>query len=96
MILGIGLDLCEIARMEKLLQDDRFLHRYFTPDEIEYVRSRGVGAARSLAGLFAAQITNVKPYTKILKKCIIPIIILLVYAGFVLVKSKLFAWSVFG
>ncbi|MBO4838249.1 MAG: TRAP transporter large permease subunit [Lachnospiraceae bacterium] len=50
----------------------------------------------ALAGLFAAQITNVKPYTKILKKCIIPIIILLVYAGFVLVKSKLFAWSVFG
>lgn len=52
---GLGLDLCEIARMEKLLQDDRFLHRYFTPDEIEYVRSRGVGAARSLAGLFAAR-----------------------------------------
>ena len=35
-------------------------------------------------------------YTKILKKCIIPIIILLVWAGFILAKSKMFAWSVFG
>jgi TRAP-type C4-dicarboxylate transport system permease large subunit len=50
----------------------------------------------ALAGLFAAQVTGVKQYTKILKKCIIPILILLVYAGFVLVKSKTFAWSVFG
>lgn len=52
---GIGLDLCEIARMEKVLNDNRFLCRYFTPAEIEYVRSRGAGAARSLAGLFAAR-----------------------------------------
>ncbi|MBQ5953096.1 MAG: TRAP transporter large permease subunit [Lachnospiraceae bacterium] len=50
----------------------------------------------ALAGLFAAQVTGVKQYTKILKKCIIPIIILLVWAGFILVKSKMFAWSVFG
>ena len=52
---GIGLDVCEIARMEKVLQDDRFLTRYFTSAEIDYIRSRGTGAARSLAGLFAAR-----------------------------------------
>ena len=52
---GLGLDLCEIARMEKQLQDDRFLARFFTPGEIRYVRSRGVGAAATLAGLFAAR-----------------------------------------
>ena len=52
---GLGLDICEIARMEKLLQDDRFLNRFFTPDEISYVRTRGAGAARTLAGLFAAR-----------------------------------------
>ena len=50
----------------------------------------------ALAGLFAAQVTGVKQYTKILKKCIIPILILLVWAGVVLVFSKNFAWSVFG
>ncbi len=52
---GLGLDVCEIARMEKLLEDDRFLARFFTPAEAEYIRSRGVGAARSMAGLFAAR-----------------------------------------
>lgn len=52
---GIGLDLCGIARMERLLSDGRFLARYFTPREAEYVRARGAGAAASLAGLFAAR-----------------------------------------
>ena len=52
---GLGLDLCEIARMEKQLRDDRFLARFFTPGEIEYVRSRGAGAVATLAGLFAAR-----------------------------------------
>ena len=52
---GIGLDLCEISRMEKLLEDGRFLRRYFTPGEEEYIRSRGAGAARSMAGMFAAR-----------------------------------------
>ena len=52
---GLGLDLCEIARMEKLLQDGRFLSRFFTDKEKEYVLSRGKGAASTLAGLFAAR-----------------------------------------
>ena len=45
----------------------------------------------ALAGLFAAQITGVRPYTKILKRCMAPILILLVYACFFLAKSKLIA-----
>ena len=45
----------------------------------------------ALAGLFAAQVTGVKQYTKILKRCIVPIIILLVYASFFLANSKLIA-----
>jgi len=52
---GLGLDLCEIARMEKLLENGRFLQRYFTQAEADYVQSRGAGAACSLAGLFAAR-----------------------------------------
>ncbi len=52
---GLGLDLCEISRMGKLLDDGRFLARYFTEAEAAYVRSRGAGAAASLAGLFAAK-----------------------------------------
>ena len=45
----------------------------------------------ALAGLFAAQVTGVKKYTLILKKCIIPIVILLAWAAFFLAKSKLIA-----
>lgn len=45
----------------------------------------------ALAGLFAAQITEVKPYTKVLKKCLIPIIILLVYACIFLANSNVIA-----
>ncbi len=55
MIRGLGLDLCGIARMEKLLEDSRFLERYFTPAEIAYIRERGKGGAQSMAGIFAAK-----------------------------------------
>ena len=55
MIIGIGLDVCEIARMEKSLQDGRFLKRFFTPDEMLYIHSRGTGASQTAAGLFAAR-----------------------------------------
>ena len=55
MIRGTGLDLCEIARMEKLLSDERFLDRYFTPEEIRYIRGKGKGAAQTMAGIFAAK-----------------------------------------
>ena len=30
---GVGIDLCDISRMEENLRDDRFLNRYFTPAE---------------------------------------------------------------
>jgi len=52
---GLGLDLCEIARMERLLGDERFLNRFFTPEEILYIRGRGRAAAQSMAGIFAAK-----------------------------------------
>ena len=55
MITGIGLDICEIARMERKLQDERFLNRFFTEDEIAYIRSRGAAAAQTLAGIFASR-----------------------------------------
>lgn len=45
----------------------------------------------ALAGLFAAQVTGVEHYTKILKRCIIPILILLGYACIILSNSKLVA-----
>ena len=55
MIKGLGLDLCETARMEKLLQEERFLQRYFSETEAAYIRSRGTGAPQTMAGIFAAK-----------------------------------------
>ena len=55
MIIGVGLDLCEIARMEKLLQSERFLARFFSEAEQAYIQSKGKAGAASMAGLFAAK-----------------------------------------
>ena len=55
MIKGLGLDLCEISRMEEKLADERFLNRFFTADEVSYIRSKGKCAAQTLAGIFAAK-----------------------------------------
>ena len=55
MVKGLGLDLCEIARMKKLIEDDRFLHRFFNEGEIGYIRSRGKNSAQTFAGIFAAK-----------------------------------------
>lgn len=55
MILGIGIDLARVSRYSKFLEDDHFLEKYFHSKEIEYVLSRGMGAAQSLAGKFAAR-----------------------------------------
>ena len=60
MITGIGLDVCEISRMEKLLANERFLNRYFSPEEREYIRGKGKSGAQSMAGIFAAKEALVK------------------------------------
>ena len=60
MIAGIGIDLCEISRMEKLLKDDRFLTRFFSPEEQEYIHGKGKNAAQSMAGIYAAKEALVK------------------------------------
>ena len=52
---GLGLDICEISRMEKMLMNEPFLNRYCTEDEISYIKAKGKGAAQTLAGIFAAK-----------------------------------------
>ena len=54
-IFGIGTDIVEIARMEKNCTDDRFLNRFFTEEEILYIRSKNKMAAQTMAGIFAAK-----------------------------------------
>lgn len=52
---GIGIDLCEIARMQRLLDEGRSLRRMFTDEEEAYIRSKAVSAAQTMAGMFAAK-----------------------------------------
>ena len=55
MIAGVGIDLCEISRMEKLIQDDHFLVRFFSTEEQAYIHAKGKTGAQSMAGIFAAK-----------------------------------------
>jgi holo-[acyl-carrier protein] synthase len=61
MILGVGTDLIEIARIAGSVRryGDRFLRRIFTPREIEYCQ-RKKNAAESFAARFAAKEAGAK------------------------------------
>ena len=61
MILGVGTDLMEIARIQQSIDryGDRFLARVFTPREIAYCQ-RKKNAAESFAARFAAKEAGAK------------------------------------
>ncbi len=56
MIIGLGTDLIEIARIDASIQrfGDHFLHRVYTPGEIAYCNARKT-SAQSFAARFAAK-----------------------------------------
>jgi len=51
---GLGVDLCAVERIEKNM-NERFLARYYTQEEREYILSRGKMGAQSAAAMFAAK-----------------------------------------
>jgi len=59
-ILGLGVDICEIARMERAIERHPTLRvRVFTPEEIAYCDSKA-RPAESYAGRFAAREATIK------------------------------------
>ena len=59
-IVGLGVDICEITRMERAIsRHPTFRDRVFTPEEIAYCDSRA-RPAESYAGRFAAREATVK------------------------------------
>jgi holo-[acyl-carrier protein] synthase len=59
-ILGLGVDICEIARMERALERHPTLRRrVFTPEEIAYCDAKA-RPAESYAGRFAAREAVIK------------------------------------
>ncbi len=59
MIIGTGVDLAEVVRIQRALEDPRtgarFRHRVFTPKEIAYCEAKRRGKYESYAGRFAAK-----------------------------------------
>jgi len=54
LILGIGVDLCKISRMHKIVENEHFLSRVFHPCEITYASSKA-DPAQHYASSFAAR-----------------------------------------
>jgi holo-[acyl-carrier protein] synthase len=55
MIVGIGVDVVHVDRLERWQNTPGLLERYFHPDELAVVFARGGGAVLSLAARFAAK-----------------------------------------
>jgi holo-[acyl-carrier protein] synthase len=59
MILSVGVDLIEVARIQRALEDSgigkRFRDRVYTAGEIAYCEKKGRGKYQSYAGRFAAK-----------------------------------------
>lgn len=55
MILGIGVDIVEVSRVKRAIENEKFIKRVYTAKEINYCISRGKGAAQSYAARFAAK-----------------------------------------
>lgn len=55
MIVGIGIDLIEIRRIKRAIENPAFIRRVFTAAEIAYCQSRGRQGAASFAARFTAK-----------------------------------------
>ena len=61
MIIGTGIDIIEISRIQKASKSTSFLNRIFTSDELELFRSRAFRAS-TIAGNFAAKEAVMKAF----------------------------------
>ena len=50
----VGVDIVEIARIEKMQKQAEFLKKYFSLQEIEYINKKGC-KAQTIAGLYACK-----------------------------------------
>lgn len=62
MIKGTGIDIVEISRIQKSLNNKKFINRIFTQQEQAYCNSRNILRASSYAARFAAKEAVVKAF----------------------------------
>ncbi len=55
MIVGCGIDIVQTGRFSKLAKNDKFIKRFFHPNEVEYVQQNPAHSIESLAARFAAK-----------------------------------------
>src|SRR6201996_7008759 len=62
MVIGIGTDLIEVARIERSIAryDEAFLQRVYTAEEVAYCRRKKKSAGESFAARFAAKEAGAK------------------------------------
>ena len=60
MIIGIGVDLCRISRIENAMKSEHFRKEIFSPEEISYAESKGKMKFHSYASCYAAREAFVK------------------------------------
>lgn len=51
----VGTDIVSCKRIEKAMENERFLERIFTVDELELFKSKGKSALQTISGNFAAK-----------------------------------------
>ena len=54
-VIGIGVDLCAVSRMEKSIQRQHFVERVFLDGERAYLEKKEKSKAQSAAAMFAAK-----------------------------------------
>lgn len=54
-VVGVGVDLCGIARMEKAIEREHFFSRIYTQGERDYLEAKGKSRAQSAAAMYAAK-----------------------------------------
>lgn len=65
------------------------MHTVYTIAALSFIASLGdMMPPTALAGLFAAQVTGVEKYTKVLKRCLVPMAVMLVYGMIFIYFSK--------
>lgn len=60
MVYGIGMDLCSVSRIKRLVHKESFIQKYFSENEQKYISEKGKSADQTVAGLFAAKEAFVK------------------------------------
>lgn len=62
-MISSGIDIVEIERFSKLINDDNFLNKYFTSNELDYIKKRNNNLS-TIAGIYASK----EAFLKAIKK----------------------------